>query len=643
MSVVAPIYRLRGLTARLPVGRDAVIAAAIAALTFVLLLPTLDPAYPSVRRSVAHMPDEGTILSNADRIARGHALYREVFDFKGPVGYVPFVIAFKIGPVTARAGRLTMFVVVALWAAVTYGAAKLITGRRVLAAVVAMLVPLQVWPAWTYAYQDFTAQLCLTVALLLALMATLEDGRPGWLVLSGAMASLALWTSLAQGLSGMVGLWGAAVLSVAVPDGLRAGGRTLARFGAGVLLGSAMVLGWLVSMGALAAHVDAMWLFPFRHYMSSANIAAYAYDESVYPDRWVGDPWWVYWAVKTMMRATRLAPSLALAMAVPIGAAMVILFIRLVGRPMPRGLPARTLARLALPAALAAPAVPVVLEKTRTDICHLGFIEGGCLLALLAPFALSTRLRALRVAAASLKATIAAALVALLVVAVGFQGHAIRITPPGKRDLDKLGRDDSGAELIALRVRPHERLFVTPYGGWSYLYSRRDNATSFAFLIDDPYSAAHWPIAARQIVERQPILLSVSDRDLEILSGHEPRIKSLYFGYSGNYMLDIRGDGPPFSGGVRWSIQTFDDQGAPRSPMEIEILDDGGSARFKAVVLPARSAVLRAALHDDRFSMFHDSASYVGQLAADGQRIEGKVFGLSPMALRFTAVRLANP
>src|SRR6185503_14165078 len=97
-------------------------------------------------------PDEGTALSDADRIERGHALYREVFNFRGPYAFLPYVAAFKLAPPTARTGRLAQFAIIAVWSAVAYALGLAITRRRSLAMTLAAWPLFVAWPAWPYAY-----------------------------------------------------------------------------------------------------------------------------------------------------------------------------------------------------------------------------------------------------------------------------------------------------------------------------------------------------------------------------------------------------------------------------------------------------------------------------------------------------------
>jgi hypothetical protein len=656
------------------IGRDAGMAMILAALTFGLLLPYLDASMLSIRADVRQMPDEGTVLSNADRVSRGQALYREVFDFKGPISYLPYVLADRIAPPTARTGRLTMFAILATWAAAMSEVALLITGRRVVAVLVALWVPLQIWQAWTYAYQDFTAQLLLVLGVLCALVAfdATPDGRRRAVTLGGAgvCAALVVWTSLAQGVAGLVALGGAVTLVAGMTAGRRAGLHAARSFGLGALLGSAAVFGWLASMRAVRPGLEAMLIFPFSHYRGAANDTGYGFDAAIYSAWWTA-PRWIAIAAGSILGVTEVVPILALAVALGV----VTWVIAQVARPRSRRRRWRApaLARLMVPASLAATALPVILKQTRSDICHLGFIEGGCLVAILAALAGAPRTDADTEADTEAKeavelaggagggagagrpgarmAAVARVLVALgrgalfiglggaVVMAAAFYAHALRIKPAGYVDLDVEGRIAYDGDFIAARTRPDERVVVTSYGGWQYLYARRDNATSFALLLDDPYCAEQWPIAARQIVTNRPRLLLVPEEHLRKLASYAPEIAAMYFGYSGNYMLDDRGPGPPFALPARWVFAGAGIAGSHAGRLHLEMRADGGPARLLALIAERQGAV-RAAIYGDLVSVFDGVDAYVGKLSPDGTRIAGTRFGRGGVRRPFAGKRL---
>lgn len=627
---------------------DAAIATILAALTFIALTPFLDASMLSIRASVRHMADEGTILSNADRVSRGQALYREVFDFKGPISYLPYVVAYKVAPATARTGRLTMFVIMALWAAAMFETARRITRLRSVAVVVALWVPFQIWQAWTYAYQDFIAQLFLIIGLLTAIRA-FERAAPRapssgraflGVATSGMCCALALWTSLAQGFTGLVALAMAIVLVAWITDGGRAGFCVGAAFGVGTLVGTGGVFIWLASMGAVGAGLRAMLVFPFAHYQA-ANDTTYAYDAPIYADLW-RDSRWAHLTAQTILKATQTVPIVAVAFGLVVAAGLIVLL----ARPHRRSLPTRwvgqgaLLARVALPASLAATAVPVVLSQTRSDICHIGFIEGGCVVALLGVFALRPGPGIGGDVAFICQRVLKLSLGATLLMAVSFYVHTLRVKPPGFVDLDAEGLVAFDGDLIAARTRPADRVFVTSYGGWEYLYSRRDNATSFALLIDDSYSSEQWPVAARQIVAHRPRLLLVPESDFLKLVNEAPQIGVRYFGYSGNYMLDDRGEGPPFALPASWEFTGDGIVGRAPGRLHVTIRGERASSRLLAWS-GVRNTDMRAAIHGDLVSMFDGDDSYVGTLSRDGTRIAGTRFRAGGQRQPFVARRTA--
>jgi len=603
---------------------DVWLALAIGVVTFALLVPYVDASMPSIRdTTTVGMGDEGTVLSNADRVSRGDALYREVFDFKGPIGYLPYVVAYKFATPTVRTARLVMFGILACWAAATFAVSRRITGSRGLGAVAALLVPLQVWQAWSYAYQDFTAQLFLTLAVLCALKSPearqtatgliLPAGL--WLGAAGACAALAFWTSLAQGLTVMVGL-GVSIAAVEVISaGRSAAARSVVAYALGIIASTLAVVAWLLAMGAVSAGLQAMFVFPFKHY-AGTNVTEYAFDASLYPERWMGTPW-VYHSVRLMVEATRFIPFLALGVALPVA----VWLVALVVRPKLRRWPASALVRAGMPASLAAAAVPVVLNKTRSDICHIGFIEGGCILAMLAVFAV----RPLGAWGARLarivRWAVALSLCGLLSAASAFYVHALRLRAPTAMDLDALWRTRTLADAIEARTRPEDRILVTPYGGEHYLYSRRQNATSFALLFEDPYCAGQWPVAARQVVENRPRLLLIPQAHFDKLKSYQPSLGSMYFGYNYNFMLDERGSGPNFPLPARWE---FVRENAARFEVRLEL--DQGNSKLLADIVGGPQRI-RAAIQGDLLSVFDDERSYVGRLSPDGSSVRGTQFG----------------
>ena len=121
-------------------------------------------------------------------------------------------------------------------------------------------------------------------------------------------------------------------------------------------------------------------------------------------------------------------------------------------------------------------------------------------------------------------------------------------------DIDDWVRARFGGHTIAARTRADDRIVVLPAGGYTYLGARRDAGIPFTMLWHDRYCDEQWPVAARHIVETKPSILLVNEHDLNMLVKHEPKVREMYFGYSGNYMLKARRPGRPCASTERGPI-----------------------------------------------------------------------------------------
>jgi hypothetical protein len=603
-----------------PVGRfptDLVLGLAIAAVAFVACLPFLNASFQTLRRDAGVTADEGTLVSDADRMARGHAPYREVFAFRGPYAYLPYVAAFKVAEPSARNARLVQFVIIALLSAIVYALGLAVTHRRLLAVVLASWPFLVAWPAWPFAYFDLGTQLYCALA---GLAVVIVEAQPGhrWdrlIVVAGAFGGAALWSSFAQGVPVMIAL----SIALALKDrSVGARSRDLwlrqARFWGGALVSTLAMVVWLLPYHAVVDAMRDVVFFPLRYYRSEANKTHYAYDIEDYVPQWTAIDRRLGWAVRACFYGMAALPALAVLIALA-WIALSVLFPR-------RGWGVAALPRGALAAsAIAAPAVPVLVSRTRSDVCHIGFVAVGCTVVIAALVSSYWRARSPWRRFAGLLAFLA-----LLVPPAGsliIYGYGLRVRPRVGTPIDEQGRASCPADLYAARLRPDDRFVSTPYGGWSYTYSRRDNATSFALLYEDPYCEGQWPTAARQIVERKPAFLAMSATLFDLLAAQEPALKTLYFGYDGNYLLDRAEPGPALAS-TKWSLIRRDRQGREIDRRDLELTVEGQLPRVLGTF--RGSGVLRAALYGDRFTLFDESVTYIGILAADGARIEGRVF-----------------
>jgi hypothetical protein len=131
----------------------------------------------------------------------------------------------------------------------------------------------------------------------------------------------------------------------------------------------------------------------------------------------------------------------------------------------------------------------------------------------------------------------------------------------------------------------------------------------------------------------------VPEEHLRKLASYAPEIAAMYFGYSGNYMLDERGPGPPFALPARWVFAGARIAGSHAGRLHLELRADGGSARLLAFIAE-RQGDVRAAIYGDLVSVFDGVDAYVGRLSPDGTRIAGTRFGRGGERRSFAGRRL---
>jgi hypothetical protein len=606
--------------------QDLAFALAIAVAVAVLCRPYLDASFVTMRGTATDTGDEGTILYDAARMARGHAPYREVFAFRGPYAFLPYVLAFQIGEPSARTGRIAQFAVVALWSGLAYLLGLAVTRRRSLALVAASWPFFVAWPAWAYAHLDLAAQLAAVAATLALLLAERRPDRTArwWIAAAGMFGGVATWTSLAQGATVLIALAGGLVVqSVLAGQPGRAAVSRQAWYWSGFAAATLLAVAWLVPHGAVRAAIDGTLIFPFKYYGSSANVTTYGYDAQDYVGAWVERGRWLGWTVRTCLGGLLLAPALAVIAAVAwVGR----LLVRRVGWSWTAFEPGALGA-----CALAAPAIPVLFSRTRSDVCHIGFVVGSCVFVLAAIVAVMSRSRRLFVrvvgAVGFVVLTVAPAAGAAL------YGYGLHLRAAPGVPIDDRVRARVPLELYNARLETGDTFVATPYGGWHYLATHHDNATSFSLLYEDPYCRGQWEVAAKQIIERKPAFLAMSGTIFELLAGKEPRLRELYFGYDGNYLLDRAKPGPALAR-KRWALSRIADDGSASSPVPIDLSTDDHLPRLFG---DFGGGALRAALYGDRFFLFDAQTTYVGTLSGDGGSIEGRVFSGGTPVGRFRA------
>jgi hypothetical protein len=612
-----PFARWRARARAQAIWLDLAGALALGIVALLLLLPYLQPHLPVLRGEIGFQPDEGTELYNSELLRRGWTLYTDAWDFKGPVGYAVFAFGYAFASATVKHGRITVMVVLAIWSALAFLCGRAITRRVWPGVILALFVPLGVWPNWPYAYNEYVAQCLLVGALLAALHA--RHRRVLWLV-AGALASLAFWTSLSQGLPGMVSLGVAAVmLAWATGDDAR---RVAKNYAAGVAIPSLLVLLWLSATGALRAGLHAMFVFPFAKYQAN-NLTEYGLDQAWYVDAWTQRDAVRGLAVRLMTGATVHTPRIALFLALLIaGLLLHRVFFRHDANTVRAPKHLADLGRLVLPASLVAAALPPLFGVVRSDMCHLGFVQGTssfAIAALAAPWPLPDKAwicwsgRIFR-GALGLGLTFVVALLAL------FQWRNVHDEFP-RVDLDS--PTHFYGDVVAARTRPDDRVYILPAGGFSYLYAKRDNALSYASLEIGDYWSEQWKPSADQVVKNRPRLLLVEQRFFDQLVAYRPEIKAMYFGYDGNYILGERRPGVAFAERSSWDLSELDAGRVLKS--EAVTLAHGGLPAQYTVTFPGGDVCL-AALDEQRISLFRGGSTYVGEVSTDGKRMKGTIF-----------------
>lgn len=603
-------------------------ALAFAVITFVTLLPYLQLHLPTLRGEVGFQADEGTELYNSALLRRGFALYTQAWDFKGPVSYAVFALGYAFSSASVKNGRITVMVVLAIWSGLSYLCGRAITRRFWPSILLALMVPLGVWPNWPHAYNEYVSQCLLAAALLAALHAS---ARPELWWLSGMAASLAFWTSLSQGLPALVTLGAAAVTLAWAVDGNP--GRVAGGYVAGVLLPTAFIVLWLAARRALVAGLSAIFVFPFAKYQIN-NLTEYGFDRAGYVDAWtLRDPVRGM-AARVMTAATVHTPRVALAVAIVIAAILLQRIAQRLRKSAKAQWRADDLTRLVLPAALVAAALPPLLGKVRSDMCHLGFVQGSSSFAIAAlaarwPFPDKTWIRwSGRLLRAVLGSTLTLG-VAMLAVFHWRNVHDVFAA----EDLDS--PQHYYGDVVAARTAPKDRVYILPAGALSYLYAKRDNALAYASLEIGEYWEDQWRPSADQVVSVRPRLLLIEQRFFDKLASYRPEIGTMYFGYSGNYILNERRPGVEFAARGQWQLTELSPSTAIKTET-VEVAQDGPAARYTATFLGGDTCL--ASLDQARFSVFRGDSTYVGQVSRDGKRIEGTIFS-GDSRHRFEATR----
>jgi hypothetical protein len=510
---------------------------AVALAAFLLHLPYLWPGGPNARSPEALKlgRDEATVLADSLRIARGEVMYRDFFEFQGPVFYhVQAGVMAVTGP-SIGAARLVHLLISAAATALLAILVARFAGRwaGVGAATVHAALILPMWP---YAYPHWTAEALVLGALVIVAR---EETRPRDDVIAGALLGLAVLTIQSVGLPALVAVIGSRALpGIAARDRRRAlvvPARTLA--GAAAAIG--IVCLYFTARGALDEMWHDLFVWPLDHYEHGNKVAyGYALDALSKTHDRLSQPW------ELLGKA-----GLRLVWLLPIAAAIGALAVAPVAlwRAWRKNTDPIAYAPAICAGASLAAVTPVLLGKVNTDITHISFVASFGLVSIAAAAAPAVaRWRHARIAAAALFCLLGASTLASY-------GHKLVRTRAASAKLGSWqgeALDEPQARRLASIVPPGERIVAGNRSGYYYLYVAPP-AVSHTYVphrYDRYLSAEQWQKLADEIATRRPYAMFLGKDQWSELARRRAEIRSMYRDDRGIWIrVESAGTTPPSS------------------------------------------------------------------------------------------------
>jgi hypothetical protein len=471
------------------------------------------PRYPWALKLV---PDEGTVLYDSFRITCGEVIYRDFFEFQGPVFYYVYAGLFAITGPSMTAARALNLLVTAFTAVLLALLVSRILGLVAGAAAAAVHIFL-LFPMWPYSYPHWLAEAFAFAGIyLLVTSSTLRQDLAG-----GASLGLSSATIQSLGLPILV----ACIVALAMPGiAQRNWKKTFARpmrVLAGVLLGISPFIFYLGVVGALDQMWYAMFEWVFSHYPEGQKDAAVrGYGAFLRSDiiahlrlSWT----WRNLAV-TGLRLIKILPLFAIPGAI-VATVKAIIGIR--RRSLDFGY-------LLIGAAAISGTAPLLLGITRADLTHLSFVGSfglcGAAVAFSPLVAWKPRL--------GLPQTIAWAVIGILVI-TNFSGKAVMTYRSSRKMQDWRGEvlRLAMARWIDDNVGPKERVVLADMAGLQYLYIRR-SAVPFTYVppvkLSNYYSDEQWRKLGRQILKTAPPIIELNEDQWGQVVQRTPELKLLY-------------------------------------------------------------------------------------------------------------------
>lgn len=492
----------------------------------VVHLPYLLPGGPSAcyPNPLFLVIDEGTVLYDSFRITSGEVIYRDFFQFQGPVFYHIYAGLFALtGPSIAAARALNLLIT-----ALTATFIALLISKslgRVAGAAAAVIHACLLTPMYPYAYPHWLAE---TFALAGIYLLATSSERPSREVTGGMCLGLCAATIQSLGLPILV----SCMIVLALPEIAQhrwreAFVRPLRVLG-GVLLSISPFIIYLSIVGALGQMWYGMVEWVFNHYSEGQTDAVKqgygAYLETfIILHRSVGQPWRGLAIIG--LQFVKFLPVFAVC-------GVIVATVQVIINRWRRS---TDYVYLMISTAAIAAAAPLLLGVTRFDIVHIAFVGSfgvcGAAITLQPLVTWNPRFR--------LPVTIVWVFVAILVIA-NFSAKTV-MTYRSSREMKGWRGEilkQGMASWIDNNLGPNERI-VTAYGGMQYLYIRRA-AVGFTYLpFDAPryYSDDQWRKLGSQILKALPPVIEVTRGQWLQITQRTPELNRHYQLVNNRFLL----------------------------------------------------------------------------------------------------------
>ena len=456
----------------------------VAACSIIYFLPFL--------HVVSHHADEGTLMTNAVRVAEGELPFRDFFEVSGLGTFYWLAIFFKLLGTTWLASRICLLltttgIVVLLF----YLARRLRFGTGLMPAIFFVAVSRDHWNMISH-HMDSTLFGLLAFALFLLWMGA---PRPFILFLAGAAAGLTTWCMLTKGALLCLSL--VLLLGILYRGGSRLRGLLTLLGGYVLVIVSVLALFWRA--GGLPGLIDDNLLWPLANY-TGVNAAPYGLGFRQLCWDSLGGFRLAFPPVTTMAVSAFLAVPFLVVLGLPVLLAILCLPYRRVA-----------FGRAALPYWLAGGAF-WLSEMHRIDLGHLVF---GCPIFVILAFYLWSQ-------ASGKLAHGALQLVATCTFVLAMQNPLValsaftKIYTPRGVVRDVFSEDLPVLQFLNERIKPGEPIFVYPYTPVYYFLSAARNPTRYSTLVYGFNTEAQFRDAVRSL-ETNNVRYVVWDRSAQWL------------------------------------------------------------------------------------------------------------------------------